>query len=274
LSRPGTKAATGGGGRRRRFRFWTRPLALAGGLACLLLGGCIYLRLLELKNQLASFDRYFETDLRDGVKLTCKQPVLLAEDMAFFKLAPESRQRAGIAEMWHFRWVKAYAVAGEAPADYAVTADFTFVDHKLTRVILPERLFAFIPKPMFLLMVRAFGHAQIDREKRTANASVHADFGPDQTPPRMTGAGLTALLGAPMAKTETAAGTKWRYRYQAASPDQRSGYIDVTFTLDPATGTVRHLEGIVFNGRINLDFTEPSAQPPAPNPPSAHGATP
>jgi hypothetical protein len=274
LSRPGTKAATDCGGRQPRFRSWRKPLALAGGLACLLLGGCIYLRLLELKHQLANFDRYFETDLRDGVKLTCKEPVLLDEDMAFFQLAPESRQRAGAAERWHFRWVKAYAAAGEEPGDYAVAADFIFVEHKLTRVILPERLFAFVPKQMFLLMVRAFGHAQVDREKRTANASVHADLGPDQAPPRMTGAGLTALLGAPMEKTAAAGGVRWRYLYRAASPGQHSGHIDVIFTLDPATDTVRHLEGVVFNGRLNLDFVEPSAHPPGPKPPSAHGATP
>ncbi len=274
MSRSGTKAAAGGGGRQPRIRSWRQPLALAGGLACLLLGGCIYLRLLALKNQLASFDRYFETDLRDGVKITCKQPVLLDEDMAFFHLAPESRQRVGAAERWHFRWVKAYPAAGEAPADYAVTADFIFVDHKMTRVILPERLFAFVPKQMFLLMVRAFGHAQVDREKRTANASVHADFGPDKAPPRMTGAGLTALLGAPMEKTAAAGGVRWRYLYRAASPDQHSGHIDITFTLDPVTDTVRHLEGVVFTGRLNLDFADPSAHPPAQNPPSAHGAKP
>jgi hypothetical protein len=274
LSRPGPKAATGCGGRQPWIRSWRKPLALAGGLACLLLGGCIYLRLLALKNQLASFDRYFETDLRDGVKITCKQPVLLDEDMAFFHLAPESRQRAGVAERWHFRWVKAYAVPGEDLAGYAVTADFIFVDHKLTRVILPERLFAFVPKQIFLLMVRAFGHAQVDREKRTANANVRADLGPDKAPPRMTGAGLTALLGAPMEKTTAAGGVRWRYRYKAASPDQHSGHIDITFTLDPATDTVRHLQGVVFNARLNLDFVDASAHPPAQNPPSAHGANP
>jgi len=125
------------------------PALLAGALVCLLLGGCIYLRLLELRNQLASFDRYFEADLRDGVKITCRKPVLLDEDMAFFKLVPEARERVGAAERWHFRWVKAYAVADENPRNYEVAVDFIFVDHRLTRVILPERLFAFIPKQFF-----------------------------------------------------------------------------------------------------------------------------
>lgn len=33
-------------------------------------GGCVYLRLLQIKNQLAEFDRYFDADTRDGLKLT------------------------------------------------------------------------------------------------------------------------------------------------------------------------------------------------------------
>ena len=70
---------------------WRTPVLLGTVLACLALSGCLYLRLLELRNQLAEFDRYFETDLREGVKLTCRKPVLLDEDMAFFKLVPEAR---------------------------------------------------------------------------------------------------------------------------------------------------------------------------------------
>jgi hypothetical protein len=266
-------AAAAGGRRRSWLCSWRAPLALAGGAACLLLGGCIYLRLLELKHQLADFDRYFETDLRDGVKITCRKPVLLDEDMAFFRLAPESRQRAGVAERWHFRWVKVSAAPGEDPAGYEITADFIYVDHKLTRVILPERFFTFMPKQMFLLMLRAFGQADVDKEKRTARANVRADFGPDKAPPRLTRADLTAMLGAPLETAETAAGVVWRYRYRAASPEQHSGRIDVAFTLDPATQAVRHIQGVVFNGRIDLDFTDSTAKPSPEAPPSSHGAS-
>jgi hypothetical protein len=247
---------------------------LAGGLVSVLLGGCIYLRLLELRNQLADFDRFFESDLRAGVRITCKKPVLLDADMAFFKLVPESRDGVGAAERWHFRWVKAYRLPGEDPRNYEVAVDFIFVDHKLTRVILPERLFTFVPKQFFLTLVRSFGHAFVDAEKRTATTSVHEDFGPGNIPPQLTQAELAAVLGGPMEAAVTPAGLAWHYRYQAVSGDLASNRIDVTFTLNPVTQKMRRIEGRVFN--LTLDITFPDSTTPAPgaiNPP-AHDARP
>jgi hypothetical protein len=255
---------------------WRRAGRIAGGLAfagaILGLSGCIYLRLLELKHQLADFDRYFEVDLKQGVKITCRKPVLLDEDMAFFKLVPESRHRLGTVERWHFRWIKAYQAAREDPRNYEVSVDFMFVDHKLARVLLPERLFAFVPKHFFLTILKAFGHAQVDRAKRTAHANVHEDFAPGTIPPPPSDAELTAMLGEPETRKATADGVVWNYRYQAASADQRSGRIDVIFTLNPATHRARRIQGRVFD--LNLDIALPDPPPPTPaNPtPAAHAA--
>jgi hypothetical protein len=237
-------------------------LAVAG--VCLILGGCIYLRLLALKNQLADFDRYFGVDLRQGVAIICRQPVLLDEDMAFFKLVPETRRRLANVERWHFRWVKAYQAPGEEPQNYEVSVDFMFVDHKLARVLLPERLFVFVPKHFFLTIVRAFGHAQVDQARRTASANVHEVFAPGMIPPPPSDTELAAMLGAPESKTETAAGIVWNYRYQAASADQRSGRIDVTFTLNPATHKARRIQGKIFDLTLDINLAE------APPPPATH----
>ena len=241
-----------------------RAVRLAAGLAvagaCLVLGGCIYLRLLALKSQLADFDRNFDVNLRQGVTITCRKPVLLDEDMAFFKLVPETRRRLGNVERWHFRWVKAYQAPGEDPQKYEVSVDFMFVDHKLARVLLPERLFVFVPKHFFLTIVRAFGHAQVDQARRTASANVHEDFAPGAIPPPPSDTELTAMLGAPQSKKETAMGIVWNYRYQAASADQRSGRIDVIFTLNPATHKARRIQGKIFD--LTLDINLPEATPP------------
>jgi hypothetical protein len=260
--------------RRRKLPGWRTLVLLAEAIVCLTLGGCIYLRLLELRNQLAGFDRYFETDLRDGVKIICRQPVLLDEDMAFFKLVPESRERVGTAERWRFRWVKDYAVADEDPRIYEVAVDFIFVDHKLTRVILPERLFAFVPKQFFLMIVRAFGHARIDQERRTASTSVRENLGPNQIPRQLARKDLMALLGAPMETTTTDAGIVWHYRYRAASRRQHSGRIDATFTLDPASSWVRRIQGRVFDVTLDIAFPDSTLRPPAGIKPAANVAPP
>ncbi len=265
---PAPRAAGPGPGTPRPFR----AARLLGGLAvagsCLLLGGCIYLRLLELRRQLADFDRYFEVDQRQGVAIAFRHPVLLDEDMAFFKLVPESRRRIGNVERWHFRWIKAYQVPGEDPRNYEVAVDFLFVDHKLARVLLPERLFVFVPKHFFLTILKAFGHAQIDQAKRTASANVHEAFAPGVIPPPPSDTDLVAMLGAPEAKHDTPAGTVWNYRYQAASADQRSGRIEVIFTLDPATRKTRRIQGRVFE--FTLDINLPAPITPPPPAPAAH----
>ena len=255
---------------RVRPRPWRTPVLLAIALAGLMLGGCLYLRLLELKHQLASFDRYFETDLHDGIKITCKEPVLLDADLAFFKLVPESCAKIGVAARWHFRWVKINDVSGENPRNFEITADFIFVDHRLTRVILPERLFAFIPKQFFLTMVRAFGHAQVDKLKQTAAASAREDLGPRTA--QMTQPDLKKLLGAPEETSSGRSGLLWHYRYRAASPDQNSGLIDVIFTLNPATRKVGRIQGRLFNATLDVEFPDSTPLPPADKNSALHGA--
>lgn len=236
-------------------------MALSLALLTLSLGGCVYLRLLELKNQLGDFDRFFTVDLRDGFKLTCLTPVLLDEDMAFVQLVPEKKEQVGVAERWHFRWVKDYPVPGEDPASSEITADFIFVEHKLSRVILPERLFAFIPKSALLTLLRAVGHARIDTATRSASTD-YREKNPDH-PAAPAKTEIAATLGVPVEIKETDPNLFWRYRYQRASPNQHSGRIDMTFAFNPATGKLQRLHGRLFDLTINFTFTNPAEAAPA-----------
>jgi hypothetical protein len=81
---------------RRRLRHGGRRAA-AFGLAALglLLGGCVYLRLLAFKRQLADFDRHFTLQTDDGLRLGCLTPVLLPEDFRWLGLTPETVKTLG-----------------------------------------------------------------------------------------------------------------------------------------------------------------------------------
>ncbi len=232
--------------------------ALVLGASCLLLGGCVYLRLLELKNQLADFDRFFAADLSEGLRLTFKKPVLLDEDMAFLKLAPESRQRLGTAERWHFRWIKAPVPADAGSRIYEETADFIFVDHKLAKLILPESFFIFFPKQTALAGLRAIGHATVDRAKRSVTSRVTEEIEPTPAP---RAADLTAALGAPGEIKEREGRPQWHYRMDPATTDQHSLPIDMKFTLDPADQRVRRVEGVLLIGTFTFDFPDESPTP-------------
>ncbi|HTB80303.1 MAG TPA: hypothetical protein VK717_05395 [Opitutaceae bacterium] len=229
-------------------------LALLLG-ACLLLEGCVYLRLLELKHQFADFDRFFAVDDSDGLTLTLKKPVLETEDLAFFDLAPEKEIRLGVARRWHLRWIKDYTMPHERPEDYEVTADFIFAEDKLRRVHLPERIFAFMPKSLILSALRSLGHARVDQAKQSASAALSSSAGLP-----LTQADLLRFLGAPLDTQSRDDGRLLvHYRYTGVSASQPAGKIDFTFTLDPVTKTVLHLQGRMKHAVLEFDWPKPVA---------------
>lgn len=223
--------------------------------ACLLLEGCVYLRLLELKHQFADFDRFFAVDDSDGLTLTLKKPVLQTEDLAFFDLAPENETRLGVALRWHLRWIKDYAMPHERPEDYEVTADFIFAEDKLRRVQLPERIFAFMPKSLILSALRSLGHASVNKAKQSASAALPSSAGLP-----LTHADLLRFLGAPLDTQRREDGRILvHYRYTGVSVLQPAGKIEFTFTLDPATETVLHLQGRMKHAVLEFDWPKPAA---------------
>jgi hypothetical protein len=216
---------------------------------CLLLGGCVYLRLLELKHQLADFDRYFAVDETDGLAFTFKEPVLLVDDMEFLEMAPESTGQLGAAMRWHLRWIKDYAVSGEHPTDYEVQAGFTFVDGNLTRVHLPEHIFSFVQKSFVLQALRSLGHASVDKSKHSARTTLDS---PNLAP--LTRTDLLHFLGAPLDTRSEGSHLLLHYRYTNVCASPTPGKIDFTFTLDAATQNVVHLEGKLFHAEVEFDW--------------------
>ncbi len=210
---------------------------------------------MELKHQLADFDRNFAVNETDGLAFTFKEPVLRMDDMAFFDLASESVEQLGVAMRWHLRWIKDYTSPGEHTTDYEVQADFTFVDGKLVRVHLPEHIFSFVQKSFVLSALRSLGHARIDRSKRSARTTLDS---PGLT--SLTRTDLLHFLGAPL-DTRRDSGNRLllHYRYTDVCSAQTAGKIDFTFTLDPTTQSVVHLEGKLFQIEVQYDW--PATQP-------------
>jgi hypothetical protein len=216
---------------------------------CLLLGGCVYLRLLELKHQLADFDRYFAVNETDGLTFTMQKPVLLVDDMAFFQLAPESIEQFGLAMRWHLRWIKDYAAPGEHATDYEVEADFTFVDGKMARLHLPEHIFSFVQKSFVLQALRSLGHASVDKSSHSARTTLDT---PGLAP--LTRTDLLHFLGAPLDTRSEGDHLLLHYVYRDVCASPTPGKIDFTFTLDAATQSVVHLEGKLFHVEVQFDW--------------------
>ena len=238
---------------------WPRRFLLGAlaGLA-LFLGGCVYLRLLAFKHQLAAFDRHFTLDTRDGVHVGCLEPVLLHEDFRWLGFTPASIQRLGGSERWHVRWVKQLPPGVTDPIVRDVEIDLIFTDDKLTRLLIPERYFALIPKTFFVGLLRGMGTAHVDKAARLALASI-APVGDNASAGHVKATALATLLGPPSWQTIDGPRTLMAYRYVPTPAGARNGIFDFTFAFDTASGRLLHLQGRSPVGQIAFNFEPPAA---------------
>lgn len=259
---------------RRRLRHGGRRAA-AFGLAALglLLGGCVYLRLLAFKRQLADFDRHFTLQTDDGLRLGCLTPVLLPEDFRWLGLTPETVKTLGSqSEQWRIRWVKQLAPGAPEAEARDIEMELFFTAGKFTRLYLPECYFVFVPKPFFAGLLRSLGSAGVDRSRRLAEVSF-SRAERDALTARVMATSLAMLLGAPTEQTMDAAHTVLRYRYTPVPPESKHGVFDLAFTFDTPTGQLQRLHGRSPVGELAFNFESPTA-PTAPTVPTAPTAPP
>lgn len=246
-------------------RRWPRALvasALIG--ASLLLNGCVYLRLLEFKHQLADFDHNFTLQTDDGLRLGCLTPVVLAEDFRWLGVTPEKITKLEHSELWHIRWAKQLPPGAKQSDARDIEMELIFTEGKFTRLYLPESTFVFVPKSFFTGLLRSLGKAGVDRSRRLAE--VHFTRSErEAVTARVVATSLAMLLGAPTEHTIDGPRTTLRYRYTPVPANSRQGLFDLYFTFDTTTGQLQRLHGRSPVGQIAFNFEpQPAASPPTP----------
>lgn len=234
--------------RRSRRRFLP---ALALAAACLLLGGCVYLRLLELRLQLNHFDRNFALRSDQGLTIICHQPVMRTGDVRWFGVVPESIQRLGHAEQWVVRWVKQLPPGVSEKIEYDIALELGFADDRLNRVAIAEKYFAVMPKAFLVGVIRSFGRGEINQSGKSVATSVSA---PDVAAARPKLAALDTLLGVPSERRMENGRVVLRYRYVPASKESKAGEFDMILQFDPATGELRHWQAVTPRGKLGVAF--------------------
>lgn len=229
-----------------------RPVALLLAGLALLLGGCVYLRLLELKKQLGRFDAHFSLATADGLTLICHDPVLRADDVRWLGVKPETIRRLGQAEHWHVRWVKELPPGVKETAEFDIAIELNFVAGKLARLTVPERYFALMPKSFVTGVVRSLGQGRIDRTKKGIESAVSAAEVAEARP-RLPA--IDRLLGRPSEEKIEGATTIVRYRYVPVTPEPEPQAFDMRLTFDTASGELLKWLGVTPVGRIGFDFT-------------------
>lgn len=233
---------------RRSTRRWLA--CTVAGLA-LLLGGCVYLRLLELKKQLGQFDRYFALQTTEGVGIVCHEPVLTTADVRWIGLRPEQSKTLGRAELWQVRWVKQLPIGIAEPSQFDIIIDLGFADNHLTRVTIPERYFAVMPKEFLIGVIKSLGRGKIDKSQKKIEAAVSAA---EIAAARPKLPSIDKLLGRPSEEREDGPNTILRYRYIPATKESRAGVFDMHLTFNTATGELLRWQGKTPIGNIGFNF--------------------
>lgn len=234
----------------RARRLSTRlMLALAAACVALLLGGCVYLRLLELKKQLGQFERFFTLQTHNGVGLICQQPILTPDDIRWIGLRPEEIKRLGQAEQWQVRWIKQLPPGVIETGQFDIMIELGFVEGRLTRVAIPERYFAVMPKDFLVNLIKSLGKGQVDKSSKKIESAVTA------TPPDLPD--IDKLLGRPSEEFVEGANTIVRYRYVPVTKEAGAGVFDMRLTFHTESGKLLEWHGKTPVGNIRFKFDQP-----------------
>lgn len=233
-------------------------LAAALGLVALLLGGCVYLRLLELKKQFARFDENFTLETAHGLKLRARDPVLRASDVRWIGIRPETIDKLGGAERWHVRWLKQLPEGVTEESKFFIALELMFAGGKLSGITIPETYFELLPKDFVVGVVRSLGGAAIDKSSREVAAAISADE-IRQARPRLPA--IDKILGVPTEERVEGRFTVQRYRYIPATAEPGGQAFEMWLRYETKTGELLHWQGRTPVGNIAFDFSKDRPAP-------------
>lgn len=242
-----------------------RRLSLAVLLGALVVSwtGCVWLRLLAFKNQLADFDRFVKVEDGQGLTLRFVKPVLYTKDLLFLmQLEPTSRATNGGAQTWFWTFVKEDAESNAVPDNLNLTFSTSFAQDKLTAFTFSERLVTTLPQPLLLALIRAFGRAEVDQKNRSANLTLaKGDLDQDKLRDwsRLSRGAVTQMLGTPYSVSVTNSVSTCLYRYRMDSPSLKTNEslrVNARFSFSDATEALTRFEGAYADFRYSFNFQE------------------
>lgn len=191
------------------------------GLVLTTAGGCLYLRLQEVKKQLKDFDRNFEVVDQGDVTLRCRKPVLFSRDMKhLMALGPTAEQQTAEGKLWQYVYRKQYAKPKVEKGNYDIHIGMLFEKDKLRELRFSERFLMILPKNRLIAAFRAVGRAKIDKKSRRLSSELKEEKTSQEQPLSITRRDVLKRLGEPLVSaTDAAAGTSTlSYLYDLEKP--------------------------------------------------------
>ncbi|MBI5386195.1 MAG: hypothetical protein HZA90_16105 [Verrucomicrobia bacterium] len=198
--------------------------------------GCVWLRLLSFKNQLADLDRTTRVDERNGFTLQFLKPVLYGEDLfAISGDKPTSRTTNQNRQTWFWTYEKLLPSTNAEAGNFDLTFEVLLENSKITAFRFPDRFLQVLPKPMILGFLRSLGRARIDRkggglplrfnaadvDQKTDALAFTWGGGPQEKFEPVVRDQVTRLLGVPLCAVESNRSYSCFYKYcfKGAAPD-------------------------------------------------------
>jgi len=225
------------------------PLLLIG-ITCLLLSGCVYLRLLELKKQFNHFDENFTVPATEDLTIHSLHPVLKADDLRWMGAEPKTITPRENGEEWLIRWVKepTPGIKEEHVYDMEVTA--CFADGRVFETRIPKRYLAYVSKDLLLAMLRSTGTAKVNQDERNAEAQTEAPT--SAAMPNLST--IHGMMGEPTHKQSTPGQIVHLYRYRLDTETVHAKPIEIVFVFDSISGDLRKFTARLPRGTLNYEF--------------------
>lgn len=226
-------------------------------LLCSLVG-CVYLRLLEVKNQLARFDENFRVDASDHFVLHFLHPVLLSDDFReLSKLQPSVVETLPNGSRWYQKFHK-LDTQGRIQTGIDIIFVLTFNrDQKLVSWDFSPVFMAMVPPQFFEASLRSLGKGKVDQVAKQLRVDA-ADL-PRLTVKPPTRENILAVMGSPAEQSEKNKLRLYTYRFRVETPHLEEGYEDrrvavIKLYFNPATDELVKMGGRFVGLKIKIDF--------------------
>lgn len=171
--------------------------------------GCVWLRLLEVKNQLTEFDQHFRVDTQQGFQLRFLEPVLYGSDLTgLARMDPTHKSNHPAGQEWEFYFAKEPILDDPQPQDLQLYCTINPAE-KVQALRLAPIFLQLAPARFLEHSIRSLASANVDARKRHLHADTKTLAQAELKPP--TYDHLLSKLGTP--HFDKFQGEKWIVSY-------------------------------------------------------------
>ena len=221
---------------------------------CLGVGGCRLFRFLDVKSQLGDFSENFSVSDHDGLRLTFKNPVLLAGDVEWLMVySPPVETRVAVdTQLWTYHLVKKYPGRKSESGNFDLDMGMKLCQGKLCEIIFPKRFTKYITKEVLGKVMGSVGGAEVKKLDKTSTAAVRS-LEPKEIP---NFSEVIEILGHPYAKLNQEGGgvLVYKYRLREKTPEGKYIVFRLLLSFDEKTKKLKKLVLPLRSVRLAMNF--------------------